>query len=73
MDDEVDALRTEARRELEQRIMESPADAEIFLHLLSVSRHLERLADMATMVAEEVIFMVQGEIIRHVHSSPQGD
>jgi phosphate transport system protein len=37
------------------------------MRLLSVSRHLERLADMATNVAEDVIYMVEGEIVRHHH------
>ncbi len=35
------------------------------MRLTSVSRHLERLADMATNVAEDVIYMVEGEIVRH--------
>jgi phosphate transport system protein len=33
--------------------------------LLLISRHLERLADHATNIAEEVIYMIEGEIIRH--------
>jgi phosphate transport system protein len=37
----------------------------LYMRLLSVSRHLERLADMATNVAEDVIYMVEGDIVRH--------
>jgi phosphate transport system protein len=35
------------------------------LHLLSVSRHFERIADHATNIAEDVIYMIAGEIVRH--------
>jgi phosphate transport system protein len=35
------------------------------INLLLISRHLERLADHATNIAEEVIYMIEGEIIRH--------
>ncbi len=35
------------------------------VHLLSTSRHLERIADQATNIAEDVIYMVEGEIVRH--------
>ena len=35
------------------------------MRLTSVSRHLERIADMATNIAEDVIYMVEGEIVRH--------
>ena len=35
------------------------------VHLLSASRHLERIADLATNIAEDVIFMVDGTVVRH--------
>jgi phosphate transport system protein len=41
------------------------ADANVLLHLLSVSRHLERIADHATNIAEEVVYVVTGDIVRH--------
>ena len=42
-----------------------PEMAEPLLHLLSASRHLERIADSATNIAEDVYYLVEGEIIRH--------
>ncbi|NNF07922.1 MAG: hypothetical protein HKN21_14255 [Candidatus Eisenbacteria bacterium] len=49
-----------------QEIMEQdPKSIPIVIHFLSVSRHLERIADLATNIAEDVVFMVDGEIIRH--------
>lgn len=64
-DDEVDQSRTRIRRQLLDAIKERPQYVESLLKLNSVSKHLERLADMATNVAEDVIYMVQGEIVRH--------
>ena len=42
-----------------------PDHVESLIHLLSASRHLERVADHATNVAEDVIYMIEGEIVRH--------
>ncbi|MEO1086430.1 MAG: PhoU domain-containing protein [Acidobacteriota bacterium] len=36
-----------------------------WLQILSVSRYLERIADLATNIAEDVLFMVDGEVVRH--------
>ena len=38
---------------------------ECLIHLLQASRHLERIADHATNIAEDVIYMINGEIVRH--------
>jgi phosphate transport system protein len=46
-------------------IREAPDKVEGLIHLLSATRHLERVADHATNVAEDVIYMVTGEIVRH--------
>jgi phosphate transport system protein len=64
-DDEVDALNREMYEKVKQGIRRRPADMESLVHLLSVSRHLERIADHATNIAEDVIYMVDGEIVRH--------
>jgi phosphate transport system protein len=46
-------------------IKEQPDHAEILINYVSVSRHLERIADYATNIAEDVIYLVEGKIIRH--------
>ena len=67
-DDEVDACNRQAFEVIEHAISQTPDLAPALLHLLSVSRHLERIADHATNVAEEVIYMIEGEISRHMKS-----
>jgi len=65
-DDEiVDDMHGGFYRLIEERIAASPERAKENLQLLSVSRYLERIADQATNVAEDVVFMVEGEVIRH--------
>jgi phosphate transport system protein len=64
-DDEVDQLRSNIQKNIEQQIVHSPQQTECLMRLTSVSRHLERLADMATNICEDVIYMVEGEIVRH--------
>ena len=64
-DDEVDALQRTIRDRIEAQMRASPDRMESLMRLMSVSRHLERLADMSTNVAEDVIYMVEGEIVRH--------
>ncbi len=65
MDDEVDAINREMYMTIQEGIRSNPARLESLIHLLSVSRHLERIADLATNVAEDVIYMIEGEIVRH--------
>ena len=36
------------------------------LNLLSCSRHMERIADLSTNIAEDVLFMVEGKVMRHM-------
>ncbi len=51
--------------ELAQAIQDLPERVGYYINLLLISRHLERLADHATNIAEEVIYLVEGEIFRH--------
>jgi phosphate transport system protein len=64
-DDEVDALNREMYLKVQDAITRFPEHTEALLHLLSASRHLERIADHATNIAEDVIYMIDGEIVRH--------
>lgn len=64
-DDEVDAMNREMYRLVQEAIRKRPAQLEYLIHMLSASRHLERIADLATDISEDVIYMVKGEIIRH--------
>lgn len=64
-DDEVDGLKDQVFRELLTYMIQDPVTIEPALDLVLVSRHLERVADHATNVAEDVIFMVSGRDIRH--------
>ena len=67
-DDALDALKTQIFRELLTYMLQDPATIEAALDLILVSRHLERIGDHATNVAEDVIFMVLAKDVRH-HSS----
>jgi phosphate transport system protein len=64
-DDAVDAARQKIQRRVMQGIKEAPDDVESLLRINSVSKHIERIADMATNIAEDVVYMVEGDIVRH--------
>jgi phosphate transport system protein len=70
-DDELDALKTQIFRELLTYMLRDPATIEAALDLILVSRHLERIGDHATNIAEDVIFMVSARDVRH--HAPEGD
>ena len=64
-DDKVDALNRSVFRILLTHMMEEPASIGTGLELFLVSRNLERVADLATNIAEEVVFLVEGKSIKH--------
>ena len=64
-DEAVDQQHKELYGLLGHSMCEQPDKIELRMQLLSVSRYLERMADLATNIAEDVVFMVDGEIVRH--------
>ena len=64
-DDVVDALNREIIDELMETMKNRPDLIEPAMNLFSASRHVERVADHATNIAEDVVYLVEGEIIRH--------
>ena len=65
MDDEVDDLNRKMFDIIHQRLCGNPNDVMHLTSLLTISRNLERIADLVTNIAEDVIYMVKGEIVRH--------
>jgi len=65
LDDEVDRYNAEIIQELIRAMHSSPEMIEPILSLFSATRHLERIADHATNIAEDVIYLIEGEIVRH--------
>ena len=64
-DDEVDHLKRQMFRELLSYMLEKPATISRALELILISRNLERVADLATNVAEEVVFIAEARVVKH--------
>lgn len=64
-DDHVDQLNREIINELIEYMRAHPEQIEAAIQLFSASRHVERVADHATNIAEDVVYLVEGQIIRH--------
>ena len=65
-DDEVDNLYNVVFRNILDAMIDDPAAVHLCIHQLSVAKYLERMADHATNLAEQVVFMVEGMDIRHI-------
>lgn len=65
LDDEVDRYNNESIAEVVETMKQSPQYVEPGLSMFSAIRHLERIADHATNIAEEVVYLAEGEIVRH--------
>jgi len=65
LDDEVDAIHSGNYKSFKDYVRHHPDSVDIVLSYLTVSRHLERVADLATNIAEDVIYLNQGTIVRH--------
>ena len=64
-DDTLDSLKTQIFRELLTYMLQAPETIEPALDLILVSRHLERIGDHATNIAEEVVYIYEAQDIRH--------
>ncbi len=65
LDDEVDQIYRSISLQVKDLIRQTPDRVEYLINLLLISRYLERIADHATNIAEEVVYMIEGEIVRH--------
>lgn len=65
LDDEVDAIHRGMYDRISQAIRQDTGQLEQMIHLLNISRQLERIADHATNIAKDVIYLVEGDIVRH--------
>lgn len=68
-DESVDALHRKIFKLVAQEMKESGSNTEQLLAVLSVSRYIERMADHATRISQEVIYLVTGEIVRHTEDT----
>jgi phosphate transport system protein len=65
MDEEVNTMRNEAYRVMKDAIRKNPEQVEEIINMYLISRHIERVGDHTKNIAEEVIYLIEGEIIRH--------
>jgi len=68
-DDRMDSLNRTVIQQIQDTMRQSPEDVDPALHCFSASRHLERISDLATNIAEDVIYLVDGNIVRHQHDT----
>jgi phosphate transport system protein len=64
-DEDVDDALKEMYQIVQEEVRKNPNDIQKMLYILSASRYLERIADLATNIAEDVVYIVEGKIIRH--------
>ena len=64
-DAEIDAINREIFAQVKKAVMEKPALFEPLLQIMHIARHLERIADHATNIAEDLIYLIEGRIVRH--------
>jgi phosphate transport system protein len=65
LDAEVDTIYRAMYQKIQKAICENPENTETLIRYMGIARHLERIADHATNIAEDVIYLTEGEIIRH--------
>jgi phosphate transport system protein len=70
-DSTVDGLRNQVTRELIMLMSSSPSTIERAFQLMRISSNLERIADLSTNICEDIIFMVQGKVVKHLANEVQ--
>lgn len=73
MDDRVDEINRRMYEEVHATIHKDVRHTDVAMNLLSTSRYMERIADLSTNIAEDVVFMVEGRVVRHADSDPNDD
>lgn len=75
-DSEIDAINRDIFQQVKKAVTQNPVLFESLLQILHIARHLERIADHATNIAEDLIFLIEGRIVRHTSEvsdkAPQG-
>ena len=66
LDDEVDAMHKDSFSTVKAKIKQNPEQIDALISYLSISRYLERTADLATNIAEDVVYLIEGKIVRHI-------
>jgi phosphate transport system protein len=69
-DDEVDAQNRAILERVHEGIRANPDTVLVHLQVMHIARHLERIADHATNIAEDLIYLIEGEIVRHKPVAP---
>jgi phosphate transport system protein len=69
MDKSVDQYNRDIIAELQTLMQKRPEAVPAAIHCFSAARHIERIADHATNIAEDVIYLVEGDIVRHRHDA----
>jgi len=64
-DGEIDAINRDIFQQVKKAVTQNPALFESLLQIMHIARHLERIGDHATNIAEDLIFLVEGRIVRH--------
>jgi phosphate transport system protein len=64
-DQDIDAMHQEIFQQVKEAIMKNPKLFESLLQFMHISRHLERIGDHATNIAEDLIYLIEGRIVRH--------
>jgi len=65
-DSEIDAIKHEITQQVKKAVMQDPASFESLTQIMNIARHLERIADHATNIAEDLIYLIEGRIVRHM-------